>query len=114
MTSCTVHVPCPRNLMTTMTSRLRMRWAIAALVLCAALPLRADDAARQTFPIFHVGGFGDVVWHTSSENDREGLDLVELDVYSTLQLSNAWSVFGEAVAQRAWKRAEKVTIDADL
>ncbi len=44
--------------------------------------------------------------HTSSDNVREGLDLAELDLYSTAQFSNAWSGLVEAVAQRGWTKRD--------
>lgn len=56
----------------------------------------------------HVGGFADIEWHTSSENEREGVDVAELDVFATYQLSNAWSALGEVVGERNWRpRSEK-------
>jgi hypothetical protein len=93
----------------------RTLFTILALLFCAAPAPGADNAAQQpAFPIFRVGGFADVELHTTSENEREGLDLVELDVFSNLQLSNDWSAFAEGVAQRSWRRNDEPRIETDL
>ena len=78
--------------------------------------LLAAAAHAQDLPTprpFHVGGFADVELHTTSENEREGLDLAELDIFSTYQLSNAWSALGEAVVLRSWRDQDE-RFDADL
>src|SRR6266487_4043496 len=75
-------------------------------ILFPTLLLLAATARGQDLPAarpFHIGGFADVELHTTSENEREGVDLTEVDVFSTLQLSNAWSALGEAVVQRSWR-----------
>jgi hypothetical protein len=94
-------------------SRRWSRTLIAAVVLCAAAETRAQDTAAPSFPAFHVGGFADIELHTTSENERQGLDLANVDIYSTLQFSNAWSALGEAVAQKNWRRDDHST-DIDL
>src|SRR6266850_1188060 len=81
------------------------RW-IACVVLFVASALAAADPPLQSPSRFHLGGFADVELHTSSDNVREGLDLAELDLYSTAQLSNAWSGLFEVVAQRGWHKHE--------
>ena len=86
-------------------------------ILLSALLLLAAAARGQELPAarpFHVGGFADVELHTTSENEREGLDLAELDIFSTLQLSNAWSALGEAVVLRSWRdRDERFDVDLE-
>lgn len=87
----------------------------ACLILLPALLLFAASSRGQSLPrrSFHLGGFADLELHTSSENTREGVDLAQVDLFSTLQISNAWSALGEAVFLRAWRdRDEK--FDADL
>ena len=82
-----------------------------AVLLFLVTASRGQDIAQAR--ALHVGGFADLELHTTSESEREGLDLAELDVFSTLQLSNAWSALGEAVVLRTWRdRTEK--FDADL
>lgn len=89
--------------------RPRALFFVFLLLLCAAAILGQELPARA----FHTGGFADVEFHTTSENEREGLDFAELDLFSTLQISNAWSALGEAVLVRSWRdRNEK--FDADL
>jgi hypothetical protein len=79
-------------------------WILCILLLSASSAGAEDDASLRSPPRFHVGGFVDVEVHTSSDNAREGLDLAELDLFSTAQFSNAWSGLVETVAQRGWKR----------
>lgn len=78
------------------------------------LLLFAGSARAESLPArpFHIGGFGAVELHTSSEIGH-GLDLAELDVFSTLQLSNAWSALAEAVVLRTW-RVHDEQFDVDL
>lgn len=80
------------------------------------LLLFAAAASAQDLPAprpFHAGGFADLELHTHSKNEREGLDLAELDFFSTLQLSNAWSALGEAVVLRSWRNHDE-KFDVDL
>jgi hypothetical protein len=79
------------------------------LLLAAAAQAQDLPAARP----FHVGGFADLELHTTSDNEREGLDLAELDIFSTYQLSNAWSALGEAVLLRSWRDPDE-KFDVDL
>src|SRR5450755_2753240 len=89
---------------------LKVRFFLLPLLLLAATAWGQDLPAPRPF---HVGGFADVELHTESDNEREGLDLAELDIFSTYQLSNAWSALAEAVVLRTWRdRDEK--FDADL
>src|SRR4030088_1555283 len=87
----------------------------ARSILLPLLPLAATAHAQEP-PAprpFHLGGFADVELHTTSDNEREGLDLAELDIFSTYQLSTAWSALAEAVVLRSWRdRDEK--FDGDL
>lgn len=77
--------------------------------------LLAATAHAQDLPAprpFHIGGFADVELHTTSDNEREGLDLAEIDVFSTYQLSNAWSALAEAFVLRSWRKSdEKFDVD---
>jgi hypothetical protein len=82
------------------------RW-IACLILFVASAVAAADPPLQSPSRFHLGGFADVELHTSSDNVREGLDLAELDLYSTAQLSDAWSGLAEVVAQRGWSKRDR-------
>ena len=80
------------------------------------LLLYAATAVAQDVPAprpFHVGGFADVELHTTSDNEREGLDLAELDVFTTYQLSNAWSALAEGFVLRSWRKSDQ-KFDADL
>jgi hypothetical protein len=90
----------------------RLRFACAAILTLACTALHAGDLSS---PVFRVGGFADAELHTTSENEREGLDVTELDVYGTLQFSNAWSALAEGVALRDWHtRRNKEQYDIDL
>jgi hypothetical protein len=73
----------------------RVAWF--ALVVAAA-PCAA--AQSDHFPIFRLHGFGDVELHTSSDNQREGLDLAEIDLYPTAQFSDRWSALAEILTRR--------------
>ena len=87
----------------------------ACFILFPILLLSATPSGAQDLPAhpFHLGGFADLELHTTSENEREGVDLAQVDLFSALQISNAWSAFGEAVLLRSWRdRDEK--FDADL
>ena len=78
--------------------------------LCAPAATRGQGLPA---PKFHAGGFADLELHTTSENEREGLDLAEVDLFSTLQISNAWSALGEAVLRRSWRDRDE-NFDADM
>jgi hypothetical protein len=86
----------------------KRRWIAAiaaAIAVIFAQPVRAEDPPRLASPRpFHIGGFADLELHTSSDSVREGLDLVELDLFANAQLSESWSGLIELVAQRGWKR----------
>lgn len=86
---------------------------LTAILFAVALDVRGQDVPAKPLSRFHVGGFADIEWHTSSESTREGLDLAELDVFSSLQLSQAWSGFGEGVLRGSWSHSEKA-VEADL
>jgi hypothetical protein len=87
--------------------RRRSAFAMIAILFVWAIPhARADDASLMTPPRFHVGGFADLEIHDSSDNVVQGIDLAELDLYSTVQLSQAWSGLAEAVARRSWRPRE--------
>lgn len=64
----------------------------------------AADPVSQ--PRIHFGGFADVELHTSSDNVREGLDLAEIDLFSTATLSRSWSALADVVAQSEWRKQE--------
>jgi hypothetical protein len=76
---------------------------LAVILLSVPRPLRAQAAAdpHEAQPAIRVGGFADVELHTSSDSVREGLDLAELDLYSSASLSDRWSALAEVVAQRS-------------
>jgi hypothetical protein len=94
-----------------MSRRLRFACALAvALFECATV--RAADSAS---PVIRLGGFADAELHTTSEHEREGLDVTELDVFSSIQFSNAWSALAEGVALRDWHTRERGDrLDLDL
>src|SRR6266852_1798983 len=83
--------------------------AAAAILFAAAVQAQTAVATPDApaFPSIRVGGFADIELHTSSGNVREGLDLVELDLYSVARFSERWSALGEGVAQRAWRQNER-------
>lgn len=84
-----------------MTLPLRLACAFLLILALAGGECRAADS-----PVFHAGGFGDLELHSTSEHERDGVDRIELDVFSTLQFNDSWSVLGEAVAQRSWQIQE--------
>jgi hypothetical protein len=92
------------------------RWPFASLVVCLAalFPAMAQAQAPEppanpssppTYPRFHLGGFADLELHTSSDGLREGLDVAEIDLYPTAQLSDDWSALAEVVARHDWQSA---------
>jgi hypothetical protein len=89
---------------------------MAILFVCAIPHARAEDVSLTTPSRFHVGGFADLEIHNSSDNVVQGVDLAELDLYSTLQLSEAWSGLAEAVARKSWRPLESADrkIEVDL
>lgn len=88
-----------------------MCWMTAALML--AVPLFGEEAEA---PRVRVGGFADLELHSSSEGDREGLDLVQLDLYSSAALSARWSALVEGTAERSLRGSNPggETVDLDL
>src|SRR5476649_941596 len=94
----------------TIICRRRVSYLVLWIVIATAVntPLRAqsDPAEPVAHPSIRVGGFADVELHTSSDNVREGLDLAELDLYSSASLSQRWSALAEVVAQRTIHRRE--------
>lgn len=89
----------------------RFRLACALLILIALAPLECQAADP---PVFHAGGFADAELHMTSEHERDGLDVLGLDVFSTLQFNDAWSALAEGVAQRSWRnRTENYDVDLE-
>jgi hypothetical protein len=78
------------------------RLLLVAALLAASAPLHAQAGSDQPAarPVIRVGGFADLELHTSSDNVEEGLDLAELDLYSSVSISERWSALAEGVAQR--------------
>jgi hypothetical protein len=84
-----------------------------------ALHAVADEDTNQPSltapPRFRVGGFADVVLRSSATNTAR--NVVELDLFSTLRISDAWSVLAEGIAQRTWRppeRGDKPNVDLNL
>ena len=101
--------------------RRRARQFVLSIVvlLIASRPLCAQSASADPgfHPAIRLGGFADVELHTSSDNVREGLDLAELDLYSSANLSERWSALAEVVAQRSIHAREadgEPVLDVDL
>jgi len=69
---------------------------------------------QQSFPAFRAGGFADLQLHSSSDGDREGLDIVQLDLYTTATLSDQWSALAEGVASRDLRTDSGEIFDLDL
>jgi hypothetical protein len=81
----------------------------ALLLVCLSL-LCADAVHAQTaetYPQFRVGGFADLELHTSSDGTREGVDIAEIDIYPTVQLSENWSALAETVARHDWRSTDR-------
>ncbi|HVT02557.1 MAG TPA: hypothetical protein VHL58_04175, partial [Thermoanaerobaculia bacterium] len=80
------------------------KWGVLSLVgLFAVSGLMAQSVPATEspkYPSFRIGGFAGLELHTSSDNRREGLDLVEIDLYPTAQFSDRWSALAEVVALR--------------
>jgi hypothetical protein len=90
--------------MTSLCQQLASRLLVTAVVLVAASrPLLGQEAsgAAEFHPSVRLGGFADIELHTSSDNEREGLDLAELDLYSTASVTERWSALAEVVAERS-------------
>jgi hypothetical protein len=88
---------------------------LLALCLVTAQQGLADDAALAPPSRLRLGGFADVVLRSSPTNTAR--HLVELDMYSTLRISDAWSALAEGIAERTWRppeAGEKPTIDLNL
>jgi len=73
--------------------RLRLLFS-CFLALIVAAPSQAQRALR-------AGGFVDLELHNSSENDREDLDALQIDLYGSAVLSERWSALAEVVALRS-------------
>ena len=89
-----------------------------ACSLIAALSARADDGGAGSLtppsPLL-IGGFADVVLRTAPTNTAR--HVVELDMYSTLRISEDWSALAEGIAQRTWRPPEagqKPDVDFNL
>jgi len=92
---------------------------LIALLLAVAQPLHAQtpSAEPDAHPAFRLGGFADIELHSSSDSVREGLDLAELDLYSSANLSRRWSALAEIVVQRsihAHEAEEETLLELDL
>ena len=81
-------------------------WIVVAIAVTPPLRAQSGSAEPMAHSSIRVGGFADVELHTSSDNVREGLDLAELDVYSSASLSQRWSALAEVVAQRTIHKRE--------
>jgi hypothetical protein len=87
---------------------------LAASAACATLAQSAATAESPSYPNFRLGGFAGIELHTSSDNERQGLDLAEIDFYPTAQISDRWSALAEVVAKRDWKKGENIFAELDL
>lgn len=75
-----------------------------------AVPLHGQESR----PAVHFGGFADVQLRTSSAGNREGLDLLQLDLYATAMLTGRWSALVEGVASRDLLANNTEILDLDL
>jgi hypothetical protein len=75
-------------------------WIVVVIAVTPPLRAQSGSAEPTAHSSIRVGGFADAELHTSSDNAREGLDLAELDLYSSASLSQRWSALAEVVAQR--------------
>jgi hypothetical protein len=87
---------------------------LLAFSLAIATLFAASLHAQQSFPAYRFGGFADLQLHSSSGGDREGLDIVQLDLYTTVTLSDRWSALAEGVAARDLQTESEELFDLDL
>jgi len=92
-----------------MMSLRRISWAS-----CLALFLITSSANGQW--ALRMGGFADLETRSSSDEELERLDLVQLDLYATAALTARWSALTEVVASRELHGGESdgELIDLDL
>jgi hypothetical protein len=69
-------------------------------------------AEPPPYPIFRLGGFGDLEFHSSSEDRPGGLDVAEIDLYSTAQLTDRLSALVEVLARRDHR--DRLVTEVDL
>lgn len=89
-------IPCKRRIAAVI--------AMSASLVLIAMPGRGDDASsspEQHFPAFRLGAFADIVLAHPDKQGKVDYESGELDVYTSAQLNNNWSLLGEGLVQHA-------------
>jgi hypothetical protein len=98
-----------------LTTRVSLSLALALasmLPACSAGAQAVAPTEPPPSPIFRLGGFGDLEFHSSSEDRAGGLDVAEIDLYSTAQLTDRLSALVEVLARRDHR--DRLVTEIDL